>query len=302
MRHRKTTFMAVMAGTLALAACEGGTGTGSGNGSVTVRLFDAPGDLASATVQISEIYLQGSTAADSLSHKVVLYSGNGTFDLLTLSGGTTVDLVKDVAVPAGTYSQMRFVVTSATVKTRAGATFSTADGTLKCPSCAQSGLKVNLPGGGVKVTDGGNVVGVDFDVAQSFGREAGNSGKWVMHPVITASTFTLSGGISGTVAAATGVALPTCGGAATDLTKFVPQATADGITRSGTTAAGGAYTIPFVAPGASTMGYASTVGFANGDTLTYAATPTPPTVTVASGQTATGANYSITAASCKPHT
>jgi len=299
MRTIRTT-LALLAGTLALGACEGGS-TGSRNASVTVRLFDAPGDLATAQVQIKEIYLQGSSDADSLNGRIVLYSGNGTFDLLTLSGGRTVDLVKDVAIPAGTYSQMRFVITSATITTKTGQSFSTGAGTLTCPSCAQSGLKVKLPGGSVKVTDGGNVLGVDFDVAQSFGREAGNSGRWVMHPVVTASTFSLSGGITGTVATATGVTLPTCGGAATDLTKFVPQATAGDVTRSGTTTAAGAYTIPFVAPATYTMGYAAAVGFANGDTLNLTATATPPTVTVASGATATGAAYSITAASCKPH-
>lgn len=299
MRTIRTT-LAVLAGTLALGACEGGS-TGSNNANVTVRLFDAPGDLATAQVQVKEIYLQGSSDADSLNQRIVLYSGGGTFDLLTLTGGTTVDLVKNVSIPAGTYSQLRFVIGDATITTRTGQTFSTAAGTLKCPSCATSGLKVKLPGGSVKLADGGNVLGVDFDVSQSFGREAGNSGHWVMHPVISATTFTISGGISGTVATATGVTLPACGGAATDLTKFVPTATAGDVTRSGTTTAAGAYTIPFVAPATYTMGYAAAVGFANGDTLQVTATATPASVTVASGATTTGASYSITAASCKPH-
>jgi hypothetical protein len=300
MRNRKATFAALMAGALALGACDGGS-TGSKTANVSLRLFDAPGDLTSAQVTVKEIYLQGSSSGDSLDHKVVLYSGGGTFDLLTLSGGKTVELVKDVSIPAGTYSQMRFVITGASVTTKTGATYSTQAGTLKCPSCAQSGLKVNLPGGAVTLEGGGNVVGVDFDVSQSFGHEAGNSGNWVMHPVITASSFTVAGNISGTVATATGVALPTCGGAATTLTTFVPQATAGDVTRSGTTQATGAYTIAFVAPATYTLGYAQKVGFANGDTLTYTAAATPASVTVASGQNVTGANYTVTAAACKPH-
>jgi hypothetical protein len=28
---------------------------------------------------------------------------------------------------------------------------------------------------------------VDFDVAESFGKQAGQSGKWVMHPVLKGS-------------------------------------------------------------------------------------------------------------------
>jgi hypothetical protein len=299
MTRNTTTLAALVAGVLALGACDGGS-TGSQTAKVSLRLFDAPGDLASAQVTVKEIYLQGSSAADSLGHKVVLYSGNGTFDLLTLSGGKTVELAKDVTIPAGTYSQLRFVITDATITTTSGATFSTAAGTLKCPSCAQSGLKVKLPGGSVTLEGGGNLMGIDFDVSQSFGHEAGNSGKWVMHPVISATNFEVAGGISGSVAAAPGVALPACGGAATDLTKFVPQATSGDVTRSGTTAATGAYTIPFVAPGTYTMGYATAVGFANGDTLTYTAAATPASVAVGSGQAAT-ANYSVTAAACKPH-
>jgi hypothetical protein len=55
------------------------------------------------------------------------------------------------------------------------------------PSFGTSGLKVKLPGDLLVVDDDDHVILVDFDAAQSFGQVAGNSGQWVMHPVITAS-------------------------------------------------------------------------------------------------------------------
>jgi hypothetical protein len=39
-----------------------------------------------------------------------------------------------------------------------------------------------------------------------------------MHPVLTATSLSFSGGISGTVALGTGVTLPTCGGATVPIT------------------------------------------------------------------------------------
>jgi hypothetical protein len=36
---------------------------------------------------------------------------------------------------------------------------------------------------------------VDFDVSESFGKQAGNSGQWVMNPVIKGADITVSGGL-----------------------------------------------------------------------------------------------------------
>jgi hypothetical protein len=58
-----------------------------------------------------------------------------------------------------------------------------ATGELKCPSCSQSGIKVVLD---VELEEGSDDIVLDFDVGQSFGHEAGRSGKWIMKPVIRA--------------------------------------------------------------------------------------------------------------------
>jgi hypothetical protein len=293
---------------LALGACgDGGTGS-SGARTVSIRLHDAPGDLKEAWVKVSQVSLQGTSAADSASGKVVLLSTpTGWVNLTQLTGGNFATLVSNAQVPAGRYSQLRFVVCEAYVVTKdnqvyatQGATLPagvTATGQLQVPSGCSSGLKVKLAGGGVDVTEQSQILSVDFDVSQSFGHQAGNAGKWVMHPVMTATSVGSSGSIAGTVALGTGVALPTCGGAAVTLATFSPRAVSGADSVSGAVTAAGAYSMA-VAPGTYTMSYAPVYSFTNGDSLTVAATPAPATATVAGGATST-VNYTISSATCK---
>lgn len=292
---RNTVLPFLMAGAVLASGCS--DVASSGSSSVTIKLTDAPGDLAEAWVEITEIYLQGTTSEGG--ERVSLFSGStGMIDLLTLPGEKTVDLIRDVAVPEGTYSQLRFVIGKARIVTEDRREFSTENGTLLCPSCTTpSGLKVNLPGGSVRLDGGANVLVVDFDVSQSFGSERGKSGRWVMHPVMHASDFQASGSIAGTVTLGGETVIPACGGQTRDLTAVVPTATAGEIVRSGITDAGGAYQIAFVAPGSYGLGIAK-VGYENGDSLIVSGTATPASVDVTSGKTVT-ADFQITDASCK---
>lgn len=297
----------LVAAALALGACDDG-GTGSGAPRLSIRLTDAPGDVAEAWVKVDRVYLQGTSAADSTSgrQELPLVRAGEWVDLLTLSGGKTSELVAGATVPAGTYSQLRFVVCEAYIVTKAGDVFASggatlpagvaADGELQLPSTCQSGFKVKLPGGSVTLDQDTELLVVDFDVSQSF-HPAGKN-KWVMRPTLLATNAEFSAGISGTVATAQGVTLPACGGAATSLATFVPRAVAGADSVSGTTQASGAYTIARVTPGTWTLSHATPMAFANGDTLTLAATAAPATVTVGNGASAT-ANYTITAATCK---
>lgn len=292
---------------LALGACSDGTGS-NGARTVTIRLHDAPGDLKEAWVKVSQVSLQGTTSADSVSGKVVLLNTpTDWLNLTSLSGGSFATLVNDAQVPAGSYSQLRFVVCEAYVVTRDDQVYATqgaplpagvtATGTLQVPSGCQSGLKVKLPGGSVDLTEASQVLSVDFDVSQSFGHQAGNSGRWVMHPVLTATSITFSGTIAGTVALGTGVTLPTCGGAAVTLATFSPLAISGADSVSATVSGAGAYSLA-VAPGTYTMSYAPVYSFTNGDSLTVAATPAPASATVTGGATST-VNYTIGSATCK---
>jgi len=204
-----------------LAGCgDGGPTTGGGNARLSILLTDAPGDFAEAVVTISEIYLQGEGG------RLTLRSEPVTTDLLTLAN-KTAELVSEAAVPAGRYGELRFVVTGGYLKVeRQGGGYDyyasqgsdqppagvTAAGELRMPSFAQSGLKVKLPGDGLTLGSEQKIVLVDFDVSRSFGKAAGNSGAWVMHPVLEATEIQASGGVRVTARLGANVVLPTLAG------------------------------------------------------------------------------------------
>jgi hypothetical protein len=235
---------------------------------MSLQLTDAPGDVTHAVVTISKIYLQGS-ANDT----VVLMSTPVTVDLTTLAH-TTSQLVQNVSVPTGTYAQLRFVVTGAYIAVDDGngglnyyVTSSnapalpsgvTAFGTLQCPSCAQSGIKVILPSTTLAVS-GQQTLLVDFNVGESFGHQAGSSGQWILHPVLKATSVATSATVTAMIQADVGVNLPIIG---TDTVRFSDfravlgqsSGVADTVNFSSTTAAGVyAATFPFLVPGTDTV-------------------------------------------------
>lgn len=308
---KATRFLLPFLAVAALGACDDG-GTGSASNRVSVRLVDAPGDFKEVKVQVTELYLQRESENDSTSGRLSLATDTTTyFDLLALVGGAGADLVKDAVIPAGTYSQLRVRVGDAYVVTRDGKVYATpgarlpagmtATGTINLTSgkSRASGYRVRFPGEGLVVDGESRIVVLDFDVARSFGHVAGKSGQVILNPQFSVSQAQLSGGISGVVTPASGVTLPACGGAATDLTHFTATATGP-TTLSARAATDGKYRMAFVAPGSYAMGVAP-VGYANGDSLTFAATPSPATATVGSGGNVV-VNYTVTAATCKAKT
>lgn len=194
---------AAFAGALVLvgaAACESSTGLRTGQ--ISLLLTDAPGDVVTAVVTIEQIYLQGAEGDEG--GRVILRDTPFTTDLLTLVDSTVV-LLEDVTIPARSYGQLRFVISGGYIEVENDDASTTSiyassptyaglpvdavvDGSLQMPSFAQSGLKVNLPNDAVLILEDETVVLlVDFDVAQSFGKAAGNSGQWVMTPVLQAT-------------------------------------------------------------------------------------------------------------------
>jgi hypothetical protein len=198
---RRPAFAVAVALT-ALVACGDGAGP-RGTTSLSLKLTDAPGDIQHAFVTITEVHLMGSDG------KVVLRDTPFTADLLTLAG-TTADLVTDADVPSDTYSELRFVISGAclAVESESGGSdiYTTAGydsepcggdatGTLQAPSYAQSGLKVTLDGDALVIVGPQKILLVDFDVQQSFGHVAGQSGMWVMHPVVTGGEIEAGDGV-----------------------------------------------------------------------------------------------------------
>ena len=316
MQIRMAYGLAALVAALGLGACNDNGSSitgGNGSGKVSVLLTDAPSDsIAAAVVTITDIYLQGN-ASDSVSRSNRVYlrqSTKTTVNLLSLRD-SMASLVTAASVPVGTYSQLRVVITGAYVAVRnaGGGTsiYATSNnyeglpagaqvaGTLQAPSYATSGLKVLL-GNGLTVTDTTNTqILMDFDVSQSFVHQAGNSGMWVLSPVVQATNVAQAASLTVNVGLGTGVTLPT-GVALTGFTVQLTDAagnkrTAPLVVTNGVASAtfkallpsSGPYQVALIAP----------TGF------TFAATPTLPitSITLNSGtNTQTITLTSVTAA------
>ena len=192
---------------LPLAACDNANDAEFGE--VTIQLTDAPGDVVEAWVTFTDIYLQGESGdEDPAGSRVYLMEdGEETEELLSLANAVET-LVAGEEVPTGTYGQLRVVMSGACIETVAGEVYASdasytmcgdITGELQMPSMQQSGAKVLL--NGLQVTGGQQVLLLDFNVEESFGHAAGNSGKWVMTPVIHTSRVELTAGVEVTLSA-----------------------------------------------------------------------------------------------------
>jgi hypothetical protein len=312
--------LAAVAGlSVALAACDG-TGPERPAG-VTLLLTDAPGNVEEAWVKVDGVYLQGTGGQSWL-----LEEQSDWIELTALAGETTETLVQGVVIPPGTYGQMRFIVTEAYLKTKDGRVYAmpgsdlpdgvTAVGVLHGPSFAQTGIKVGMPDGGLTVAEGneGTIIVVDFDVAESFGQQAGASGMWVMHPSLRATELTLSGNIEGHVELAVDSennpipfpAAATCGDRELAITDFVPQAIRGETKASGAVGTDGAYIIAYVHPTDYEMSYKEGFTFDVTDddnnvlsswSVGFDAEPTLAEVTVPEGGSVT-VDYTLRSVTC----
>lgn len=193
-----TRFATLLVAALVAPACDDSGGpAGSGDPtSVTVLLTDDPGDVVHAWVDIGEIYLQGGEGDednDDAGGRVTLFSGpTGPIDLLELLDAAE-ELV-NVVIPSGRYGQLRVVLEGAAIELENGEVFATdgfdppgtspVTGELVCPSCNTSGFKVLLQGRELDLLDPEELLVLDFDAGESFAREAGMSGRWIVTPLI----------------------------------------------------------------------------------------------------------------------
>jgi hypothetical protein len=308
-------------GAVALVGCDG---FGPADGArLSILLTDAPGDVESAWIEIERIVMIGEE------HGELEVPGElgGMIEVSDLVGRTR-ELADDVPFEPDTFRQLRLVLAGAVLVTKQGEVFATpgatlppgvpgdAVGTLQCPSCAQSGLKIKVQGEVPELEEGENaVLLLDFDVTESFGHRAGGSGRWIMHPVVHASWVEAPlSAIRGTVAIAVDAqgapvfTVPQCpAGTARSITDFVPRATAqtlddaqgNDVVRTGSVAANGTFAISPVDPDTYTMGFNETL---LGDwKLVWTGAAAPPQVSVTAGSDVTGVIYTLTAAACAPN-
>jgi len=314
-------------GLLPLTSCEDSKLSGpDGEGaSLSVYLTDAPGDVEAVWVEILGITLQGSEEGP-----VQLLGAPTELIPLTDLVGTSHLLVENAELDPSTYGQLRMQVGDAVLLASDGTVYVKGDpvlpaglegapmGSLQCPSCSQSGLKVKIPNDEMVLEDGSAALVLDFDVSQSFGHKAGNSGNWIMHPVIhgtLAESLSVAKAIRGTVALAMDggnpITLPECPpGQPRSIQDFIPTGTlvgvldgeGDPIVRSGVVSQEGTFQIGFLAPGGYVMGYVGelTLGAeGNEHVLAFTASVDPAQVTVG-GEDVEGVAYTIQQAACNP--
>lgn len=307
-----------------LTACDGSVnGTSRGAASLSVYLTDGPGDVEAVWVEILGITLHGGDG-----DPVQLLGAPTDLILLTDLVGTSQLLVDDAALEPALYGQLRLQVGDAVLLSKEGTAYIKGDpvlpaeveglptGDLQCPSCSQSGLKVTIPNDEVVLEEGETAMVLDFVVAESFGHVAGNSGKWVMHPVIhgtltdtpTSAKAVLGQVELGVVAGTTTpIEIPACPeGTPRSVLDFIPTATADAlfdgdgnpIVRTGAVAEGGAFQISFLANGSYTLGFVEPMPL--GDyVLSFTASVEPAQVLVQDADVE-GVVYTIQLAECLP--
>jgi hypothetical protein len=270
--YRTTRFLALAAAlTVGATACDQNTTNldnpgqnPDGPATLKVLLTDAPADyIAGAWVDIGEVQLLPMDGGAPIT--LSTDGTDGMVNLLDLQDGATTQIA-EAEIDAGEYHQLRLIVESAEVELIDGYTFP--DGskikTLKVPSGAQTGIKLNLwsaestetddEDAGVWIIPGETVLVLDFDVNQSF-RIQGNpetpAGIKGMHfqPTLRVTARDVAGSISGIISAADdSIAL-------TNLTVTADPtgpATVPGyqtLTATALTDGTGAYTILFLVPG-----------------------------------------------------
>lgn len=191
----------------ALSGCGGGGGSAgvaaNSNGTMKISLTDAPAcGFDHVNVTIDKIGVnQSATAGDSDPgwYDITLNPAQ-RIDLLTLTNGVMTTLGQ-TPLPPGKYTQMRLVLATNGSTTpppnSVVLTGTTAEIALTTPSAQQSGLKMNvdLDVAANQIAD----VVVDFNACKSI-VTAGNSGKYILKPVLSVTPLFLSGA-SGSISA-----------------------------------------------------------------------------------------------------
>lgn len=199
MRHLSTVLLAAIVGVGLLATgCDSGT-TGSG-GTLAVNLKDAPGDIVEAEVTINRVTavsVEDSAEGDAREGGIsVLTDSSFTVDLTRLQDGVT-ELLGEVQVPPGRYSQIRFVTARNADVFYEDSNGNAVEADLRLPSASETGVKVNF--NPVELDSEGDraEVTLDFSVQDSF-VEAGQTGTYIFKPVVDASAVVVNGDTTST--------------------------------------------------------------------------------------------------------
>jgi hypothetical protein len=241
-------WLAVAGAAAALSACGGGGGSDAGpagaTGTLRLALTDAPSCYAHVYVTVQKVRVhQSATASDSdVGWSELVLPTPERIDLVNLSNGVLQEL-GTMPLPAGHYQQVRLVL--ADNATTGGSTTANAvqpnggaETALDTPSAMQSGLKLNADFD-VAAGQMADLV-LDFDACKSV-VQAGNSGKFILKPVISVVPRLVSG-LSGYVTTTLSLSSTTV---AAQQNGATVRATAPDAT--------GAFSLPYLQPGTYTL-------------------------------------------------
>lgn len=174
-----------------VVACQKDSSNNDGKARLQVRLTDAPAPYDAVNVDIQKVMINTSDDAATEQGWVELpIIHPGVYNLLDFRNGIDTVLA-DVEVPAGRINQIRLVLGPNNSVVIAGVPYE-----LKTPSAQQSGLKLKLK---ADLTAG--IVYrlyIDFDANRSV-VTAGNSGQYILKPVIRTYAEATGGSLKGFV-------------------------------------------------------------------------------------------------------
>ena len=206
-----TSKLLVVAGASVWIAGCGGGGGGAGSGAtdpsgptepatgiLNIALTDAPvDDVTVVNVQFTGVTLKPASGDENQ----IVFDAPKDFDLLTLTGGLTAELLSDTEVPVGRYNWVRLAVNAEFDNVSDSyAMKSTGEQIeLRVPGGSQSGLK--LVSGFTVTEDQSTHLVIDWDLRKALSDPLGQPG-YHLRPALRVTDMALFGTLSGTVAEA----------------------------------------------------------------------------------------------------
>lgn len=178
-----------MIGSLMFAGCD--QSANSDFGTLRVLLTDAPGNYDAVYVDIREVRIHHSSDAENgESGWITINTEPVVADLLELTNGK-YEVLGEVDLEPGRYNQLRLVLGDQNEVVIDGVSHP-----LDTPSAQQSGLKLNIQAD----IEGGDMYTLllDFDASRSIVK-AGQSGKYLLKPVISTARLEQTGAIAGSI-------------------------------------------------------------------------------------------------------
>ena len=194
MNYLKSIFGTVitMIALMLMVNCDNADNSKSETARIQLKLVDEPGDYEQVNIEIIDIQYRSSEEDESWQSFTPESGYPLNVDITELIAGNSL-LLTDEVVPVGLLKQVRLVLSdNNTLKIEGEDDLIPLD----TPSAQQSGLKLNLD----KELEAGFVYSfiLDWNVQKSIVK-AGNSGKYILKPVIKVNAEVNSGSISGKV-------------------------------------------------------------------------------------------------------